>query len=107
LRKDELEELVTLQNNQCQINNVAQIDYDAFGNIVEGHNPLYYGYTGKYHDNITNLQWNINRWYDSTTGQWFSEDPISFGGGDANLYRYVGNAVMDFVDPDGLRGKSI
>jgi RHS repeat-associated protein len=91
-----------LQNNNGQVIDIAEIDYDAFGNIVEGHNPLHYGYTGKYHDNITNLQWNINRWYDSTTGQWISEDPISFGGGDANLYRYVGNAVLDFVDADGL-----
>jgi RHS repeat-associated protein len=92
-----------LQNNNGQVINIAEIDYDAFGNIVEGHNPLHYAYTGKYHDNITNLQWNINRWYDSTTGQWISEDPISFGGGDANLYRYVGNAVLDFVDADGLK----
>jgi RHS repeat-associated protein len=91
-----------LQNNNGQVINIAEIDYDAFGNIVEGHNPLHYGYTGKYHDAITNLQWNINRWYDSTTGQWISEDPIGFEGGDANLYRYVGNAVLDMLDPNGI-----
>jgi hypothetical protein len=46
-------------------------------------------------------------------GRWLSEDPIGFGGGDANLYRYVGNASTGYVDPDGLEwaitafGKSI
>ncbi len=33
-------------------------------------------------------------------GRWISEDPIGFGGGDANLYRYVGNESTGYVDPD-------
>jgi uncharacterized protein RhaS with RHS repeats len=33
-----------------------------------------------------------------------SEDPIGFNGGDANLYRYVGNEVTTFVDPSGTWG---
>lgn len=28
--------------------------------------------------------------YDSETGQWTTKDPIGFGGGDTNLYGYVG-----------------
>ena len=31
-----------------------------------------------------------------------SEDPISFNAGDANLYRYVGNCPINYVDPFGL-----
>jgi hypothetical protein len=48
------------------------------------------------------LQWNINRWYDSDVGQWISEDPIGFKGGDKNLYRYVRNSCLTDSDIDGL-----
>jgi RHS repeat-associated protein len=91
-----------LRNENNQITTVASIDYDAFGNIVTGTNPINISYTGKYFDVITNLQWNINRWYDPQTGQWMSEDPIGFNGGDVNLYRYVGNDVINMVDTEGL-----
>jgi RHS repeat-associated protein len=91
-----------LRNENDQVNKIATIDYDAFGNIVSGTNPINIAYTGKYHDEITNLQWNINRWYDSNLGQWLSQDPIGFGVGDPNLYRYVGNDPIDMTDPDGL-----
>jgi hypothetical protein len=40
--------------------------------------------------------------YDPTIGRWTSEDPIAFEGGDANLYRYVGNDAANAVDPSGL-----
>lgn len=33
----------------------------------------------------------------------FSIDPIGFAAGDTNLYRYVGNQPMLFVDPGGLQ----
>jgi len=35
-----------------------------------------------------------------------SKDPIQFGGGDTNLYRYVLNDPVNFVDPEGKK-KSI
>ena len=40
--------------------------------------------------------------YDPETGTFISEDPIGFGGGDANLYRYVGNNPVNYSDPYGL-----
>jgi uncharacterized protein RhaS with RHS repeats len=40
--------------------------------------------------------------YDPTIGRWTVEDPIDFAGGDANLYRYVGNVPTNYVDPTGL-----
>jgi hypothetical protein len=42
------------------------------------------------------------RWYDPATGRWTSQDPIGFGGGDANLYRYVANSPTNGTDPSGL-----
>ena len=41
--------------------------------------------------------------YDPTIGRFISEDPIAFEGGDANLYRYVGNSPTNFADPSGLQ----
>jgi len=42
------------------------------------------------------------RYYDAETGRFVSEDPIGFGGGDVNLYSYVGNNPINFIDPLGL-----
>lgn len=40
--------------------------------------------------------------YNPDTGRFLSEDPIGFYGGDTNLYRYVNNDPVNFVDPSGL-----
>ena len=41
------------------------------------------------------------RRHEAIIGRWLSEDPIGFGGGDANLYRYVGNFPINRRDPEG------
>ncbi|NLZ02239.1 MAG: RHS repeat-associated core domain-containing protein [Pirellulaceae bacterium] len=66
-----------------------------------------FGFTGRYFDDDTGLQWNLNRWYDAGVGRWFSEDPIGFAGGDRHLYRYVGNSPGMFGDPNGLDGSGL
>jgi RHS repeat-associated protein len=79
--------------------------YDSFGRRVWETNhavDLVFGYTGKLFDETTRLQNNLNRWYDSSTGRWISQDPIGFAAGDANLYRYVGNKPTNARDPSGL-----
>jgi len=42
------------------------------------------------------------RYYDPEVGRFVSEDPIGFEGGDVNLYAYVQNNPVMFVDPSGL-----
>ena len=59
-------------------------------------------FTGRPFDSDTQLQNNLNRWYDARVGRWLSEDPIGFSGGDGNLYRYVGNAAIFVRDPTAL-----
>lgn len=44
-----------------------------------------------------------SRYYNPATGRFLSEDPISFAGADANLYRYVGNSPTNYLDPYGLQ----
>ncbi|MBR0191324.1 MAG: RHS repeat-associated core domain-containing protein [Thermoguttaceae bacterium] len=76
--------------------------YDAFGNLTSGTNPILFGYTGKPFDSATNLQNNINRWYDATIGRWLSTDPINFYGNTLNLYKYVQNNPIYNIDWCGL-----
>ncbi|MEM8677819.1 MAG: RHS repeat-associated core domain-containing protein, partial [Planctomycetota bacterium] len=80
--------------------------YDAFGTLVhetQGDDDVPFGFTGKYFDDATGLQNNWHRWYDAEGGKWISDDPIGFAAGDANLSRYVGNAVTLQTDPSGLQ----
>ena len=44
------------------------------------------------------------RWYDPTAGRFTAPDTIGFEGGDTNLYRYVQNAPVQLVDPEGTFG---
>jgi len=84
---------------------VAQrIDYDAFGNVISDTNPGFqpFGFAGGLYDADTGLTRFGARDYDPETGRWTIKDPIRFDGGDTNLYGYVLNDPVNFVDPEGL-----
>ncbi|MBI5024953.1 MAG: hypothetical protein HZC18_08185 [Candidatus Omnitrophica bacterium] len=85
---------------------VQQIDYDEFGNIVSDTNPGFqpFGFAGGLYDRDTGLVRFGLRDYDAETGRWTSKDPILFAAGDTNVYGYVFNDPVNFIDPDGLRG---
>jgi RHS repeat-associated protein len=81
------------------------LEYNSFGKLIsvtKNPNSTFFAYTGKLTDKSSDLQWNINRWYDSDIGRWVSEDPIGFEGDDINLYRYVNNGTKNLFDPLGL-----
>lgn len=42
-----------------------------------------------------------HRDYDPSIGRWLSKDPILFGGGDTNLYGYVLQDPINWIDPSG------
>ncbi|MCA6564983.1 MAG: hypothetical protein IM559_12415 [Pseudanabaena sp. M151S2SP2A07QC] len=78
--------------------------YDAFGGVTSQTDEsvvFRYGYTARELDAESGLQYNRARYLDSFTGKFISEDPISFKGGDSNLYRYVFNSPTNFLDSSG------
>ena len=81
------------------------IVYDSFGNTLsETHSniPTSMATPASWpKDMDTGFLGSQTRWYDPVTGRWTSEDWDGLAAGDANLNRYVGNEVTDFVDPSG------
>ena len=83
--------------------------HESFGNVISGGESsmnLRYGYTGREYDSEVDLYYYRSRFYDSNNGRFLSEDPVGFSAGDTNLYAYVRNAPVNFVDPSGLQPSS-
>ena len=78
--------------------------YDSFGNIEQQVGSLVnpYTYTGREFDSESGLYYYRARYYDSGMGRFINEDPIGFAAGDFNLFRYVGNNSINWIDPFGL-----
>ena len=86
-------------------NTVQTIRYDSYGNIKAISNPLLiqpYAWTGREYDIESGFYYLRNRYYDPKTGRFITKDPIGFAGGDVNVYGYVGNGPVNWVDPWGL-----
>jgi RHS repeat-associated protein len=81
-----------------------QMDYDAFGNVTLDTNPGFqpFGFAGGLYDRDAGLIRLGARDYDPQTGRWTVKDPILFAGGDTNLYGYIQNDPVNWIDPDGL-----
>lgn len=80
-----------------------QCEYDPWGQVTcsQGSGFQPFGFAGGLYDPDTGLVRFGARDYDPAVGRWTAKDPIGFGGGDANLYAYVGDDPVNFVDPSG------
>lgn len=90
--------------NSVSGNIVQEIKYDEFGIIISDTNPGFtvFGFAGCLYDQDTKLCRFGARDYDASIGRWLSKDPILFAGGDTNLYGYVLQDPINYIDTDGL-----
>ncbi|MFM6929014.1 MAG: RHS repeat-associated core domain-containing protein, partial [Bdellovibrio sp.] len=84
-----------------------RIDYNDIGGVVSDTNPGFqpYGFAGGMYDYQTGLVKFGAREYDGESGRWTSKDPIRFDGGDTNLFGYVENDPVNWIDPEGTTKK--
>jgi len=61
-----------------------------------------YLFTGREWDQETQLYYYRRRYYDPDIGRFLSRDPIGLLGQDVNMYRFVLNNSLNFIDPYGL-----
>ena len=95
----------------------AKYDYNAFGETILSDGPFAtanpFRYSTKYQDQETGLLYYGYRYLNTSTGRWLSRDPIeeiqdrrvgesSEQQGGPNLYVFVGNNPINWVDPFGL-----
>jgi RHS repeat-associated protein len=84
-------------------NVIEHLTYDSFGKLMSTPTTGFrYGYTGREQDNEIGLDYYRARYYDASNGRFISEDPLGFGAGDTNIYRYVFNSPLNGTDPSGL-----
>ena len=85
---------------------VAKFEYTPFGAIKSENGSLsdqfHYRFSTKYFDNSTGLIVYRYRNYNPETGKWQTRDPISENGG-YNLYYFVGNNPIVYIDELGLK----
>ncbi len=80
-----------------------EITYDPFGEVISDSAPGFqpFGFAGGLYSSETGLTHFGAREYDAGLGRWTSADPISFAGGDSNLYGYVIQDPVNLLDPYG------
>ncbi len=84
---------------------VERYRYSAFGETtvtLNGNTGNPYRFTGRRWDDETELYYYRARYYKPDLGRFLQPDPIGYTDG-MNMYAYVGNNPLGFVDPYGLR----
>jgi RHS repeat-associated protein len=85
-----------------QGNAISTYRYDAFGAYLSEETVASpWLFSSQRFDSITGLYHYDKREYDPVLGRWLTPDPLGFADG-PNLYAYVQNNPMIFVDPYGL-----
>lgn len=88
---------------------IQRMNFDAFGNVLLDTNPGFqsFGFASGIYDLDTGLVRFGARDYDAEIGRWTTKYSIGFAGGDTNLFGYVLNDPVNFIDLYGLETKVI
>jgi RHS repeat-associated protein len=83
---------------------VAAYRYAPFGKLLAKTGSLTqpFGFSTKRYDAQTGLIYYGYRFYGPESGRWLTRDPLGEAGG-MNLYAFVGNNPVNWVDPFGLK----
>lgn len=85
-------------------------EFDEWGNLLREDNPhnlqQLIRLPGQQHDEETGLYYNRHRYYDPLQGRYITQDPIGLEGG-WNLYTYVNNSPISYIDPQGLAANQL
>jgi RHS repeat-associated protein len=77
-------------------------DYDPYGVMTSGTAPVAdFGYAGMFDGTDSGLYLTQFRAYDPSVGRWISRDPVEDAAPTTNLYSYVQNSPINYVDADG------
>lgn len=82
---------------------IQKMVHDEFGRVIVDTKPhaIPFGFAGGLYDHETGLVRFGARDYDPNTGRWTAKDSIRFDGGDSNLYGYVVQDPINFIDSKG------
>ena len=84
---------------------VKRLSYTTYGVVLSDTNSAVdavLGFAGGLQDSVANLVHFAYRDYDAETGRWTARDPSLFTANQPNLYQYVFNDPVNFLDPLGL-----
>jgi RHS repeat-associated protein len=100
--KDGLGSVTELTNSTGSV--IRTYRYNGFGDIYSqsGIFEQPFTFTGREYDSESGFYYYRARYYDPKAGRFISKDPIGFGGGDVNLFRYVQNDPLNWIDAEGL-----
>jgi RHS repeat-associated protein len=74
----------------------------TWGAIADSAYAWVYLQQGGRYDTTSGLYSFRSRDYSPTLGRWVQQDPVSYGAGDTNLYRFLLNRPVNLTDPMGL-----
>ena len=84
---------------------IDHVVYDNFGNILtetSASNGDRFKFGGMEYDATDSECFDRARYYSPASGKFVEQDPIGFGAGDQNLYRFVHNSPGNYADPSGM-----